>query len=82
MDGSGRKVGQAASVIGVAVCEHEVSYIRSLEPKPLYLPGGRQPFVELEPGRVDCGLADPLERAGDVLQANARVDERELAAVF
>ena len=82
MDRSSREVGQPAGVVRVAVREDDVRHVRSPEAEPLDLSGGRQTLVELEPGRVDGGLADPLKRTGDVLQTDARVDEREAAIVF
>jgi hypothetical protein len=69
-------------MIRVAMREDDIGHVRDSEPEPLDLPSCRQPLVELETGRVDGLLADSLQWAGDILQADAGVDECEAAVLF
>lgn len=82
MHRGGREVGQSAGVIGIAVRQDDVANVSDLKSQPFDLASGRQLFVELETGRVDGGLADAFERARDVVQADARVDQRQATVVF
>jgi hypothetical protein len=70
-----REVSQSADMVRVAVCEDNVSHVRSLEPERLNLPDGSQRLVKLKPGSLDGGLTDPLDWVSDVLQTDAGVDE-------
>lgn len=69
-------------MVRVAVRKNNVGHILDSEAKLFDLPCGRQSLMELEAGRVNGGLADPFERAGDVVQADARVDECKAAIAF
>lgn len=82
MNGGGRKVRQAADVVGVAVGENDVLYVLGLKPEPLDLSDRCQSFLELEPRRGDGGLPDPIERKSEVVQTDPRVEERKAVVVF
>jgi len=78
----GGKISQPAGVIRIPVREDDVRHVRGLEAESFNLSNSGQRLVELEPGRIDGGLAYPFERPSDVLEADSRVDQNEAAFAF
>ena len=76
------KVRQTAGVVGIAVRENDVRDVGGTEPHPLDLPEGRGLLMELKPRPVDRGLPDPFDRMRDVVQTDARVNERQPVVTF
>ncbi len=76
------KVGQPPGVIGVAMREDDVGHVLSPKAEPFDAPDGCQLLPELESGRIDGGLSDPLQWVSDVLQADAGIDDRQPAPLF
>ncbi len=82
MDGGGGKIGKSAGVIRVGMRQKDIADISDLITEVLNLPCRRQRFVKLKASRLNHGLPDALLWSGDIVQADARVDQCQPAGVF
>lgn len=82
MDQSLGKIGQATSMVWIAMGEDDIGHIGGLKPELFHLARGGQPFMKLKPGAIDEIFSNPLERQCDVLQTNPSIDECQSTPIF
>jgi hypothetical protein len=72
-----REIGEATGVVGIAVCQDDVTHIGRRKTECFDPANGGVRFVELKARHVDQGLAQPFDRLLHILKADPGIDECE-----